>query len=96
MKVREYLAKNKSDLDVFRPIELRDIIDERIVYTGRGYRDLLKALEAMPHVREARFVAEGEKRDDIIVLLYVKDINEYDDFDLQQLADKLAAINKED
>lgn len=94
MNVYEFLKESKSSMRLGLPIELLDIIDERGVYSG-SYEVLMEQLEkvGLEHVRNARFVMEdmdnGKNR---IVLLYVKDIKEYDDFDLRQFAVKMKRL----
>ena len=91
MKVIEFLEENRSNLRVGLPIELLDLVDERTVYAG-SYEGLMEALDmiGLEHVRNARFVMEGsEYGSGRIVLLYMKDLDKYDDFDLKQFAIKM-------
>ena len=94
MKIFEYLKENKSSMRSGLPIELRDIIDERSVYDG-SYEGMIEFLErpGLEHVRNARFIIEDVfNEENKIVLLYVKDIKEYDDFDLRQFAYKMKRL----
>lgn len=94
MKVHEYLEENRSSLRVGLPIELLDLIDERSVYAG-SYEAMMESLEmiGLEHVRNARFVVEDtENGQNRIVLLYIKDLKEYDDFDLRQFAYKVRRL----
>ena len=94
MKVIEFLEENRSSLRVGLPIRLLDIIDERSVYCG-SYEVLMEQLElvGLEHVRNARFLMEDmEKEQDCIVLLYMKDLEHYDDFDLTQFAAKMKRL----
>lgn len=91
MNIYEYLKENKSSLRSGLPIQLQDLIDERSVYAG-SYELLMAELEkvGLEHVRNARFVLDDIYNDENrIILLYVKDIKEYDDFDLKQFAAKI-------
>lgn len=94
MNVIEYLKENKSNLRSGLPIELLDLIDERSVYDG-SYEGMIEFLErpGLEHVRNARFVMENVfNEENKIVLLYVKDIDKYDDFDLKQFAAKMKRL----
>lgn len=94
MKVFEFLEANKASMRFGLPIELQDLIDGRSVYAG-SFEVLMNELEkiGLEHVRNARFVMEdtdnGQNR---IVLLYMKDLKEYDDFDLRQFAYKMKRL----
>lgn len=94
MNVLEFLKENKSNLRVGLPIELLDLIDERSVYDG-SYEGMIEFLErpGLEHVRNARFVMEDVfNEQNKIVLLYIKDLREYDDFDLKQFAAKVKRL----
>lgn len=94
MRVVEFLEENKSNLRVGLPIELLDLIDGRSVYAG-SYEAMVEGLEmvGLEHVRNARFVVEDtENGRDRIVLLYMKDLDKYDDFDLRQFAYKMRRL----
>lgn len=91
MNVLEFLKENKSSMRLGLPIELKDLIDERTVYDG-NYESMVEFLgrPGLEHVRNARFVMEDmDNGENKIVLLYMKDIKEYDDFDLKQFAYKM-------
>lgn len=88
MKIIEYLKENHSAMRSGLPIELKDLIDERSVYAG-SYESMLECLESvgLEHVRNATFVMEDIYNDkNCINLYYVKEIKEYDEFDLRQFA----------
>ena len=94
MNIIEYLMENKSSMRSGLPIELLDIIDERSVYAG-SYEAMMECLEmvGLEHVRNARFVVDGsEYGSGRIVLLYMKDLDKYDDFDLRQFAFKMKRL----
>ena len=94
MKVIEFLEENRSSLRVGLPIELLDLVDERTVYAG-NYEGLMEALDmiGLEHVRNARFVMDGsEYGSGRIVLLYMKDLDKYEDFDLKQFAIKMQKL----
>lgn len=94
MRVIEFLEENRSSLRVGLPIELLDLVDERTVYAG-NYEGLMEALDmiGLEHVRNARFVMDGsEYGSGRIVLLYMKDLDKYDDFDLRQFAIKMKRL----
>lgn len=94
MNVYEFLKENKSSMRLGLPIELQDLIDERTVYAG-SYEAMMECLEmvGLQHVRDARFVVEDtENGRNRIVLLYIKDLEKYDDFDLRQFAYKIRRL----
>lgn len=94
MNVLEFLKENKLSMSLGLPIELRDLIDERTVYDG-NYESMVEFLgrPGLEHVRNARFVIEDmDNGENKIVLLYMKDIKEYDDFDLRQFAYKMKRL----
>lgn len=94
MNVLEFLKENKSTLRSGLPIELQDLIDEGSVYDG-SYEGMVEFLErpGLEHVRNARFVMEDVfNEQNKIVLLYIKDVKEYDDFDLKQFAAKMKRL----
>lgn len=94
MNVLEFLKENKSSMRLGLPIELKDLIDERTVYDG-NYESMVEFLGrlGLEHVRNARFVMEDmDNGENKIVLLYMKDIKEYDDFDLKQFAYKMKRL----
>ena len=97
MKIIEYLKENRSAMRSGLPIELRDLIDERIVYAG-NYGKLVDFLEqpGLEHVRNATFVLDDIYNGlDCIVLYYVKEINKYDAFDLRQFAHRVIELEKQ-
>ncbi len=97
MKIIEYLKENHSAMRSGLPIELRDLIDERSVYAG-SYESMLECLEmvGLEHVRNATFVIEDIYNDqNCINLYYVKEIKEYDEFDLRQFAAKVIRMEKQ-
>lgn len=94
MNVYEFLKENKSSMRLGLPIELQDLIVERTVYAG-SYEAMMECLEmvGLEHVRNARFVVEDtENGRNRIVLLYMKDLDKYDDFDLRQFAYKMRRL----
>lgn len=94
MKVFEFLEENKTSMRGGLPIELLDLIDERSVYAG-SYEAMMECLEmvGLEHVRNARFVMEDPyNSQNKIVLLYMKDLDKYDDFDLRQFAAKMKRL----
>lgn len=98
MKIIEYLEANKSAMRLGIPIELRDLIDEGSVYDG-SYEGMVEFLErpGLEHVRNAKFVMEDiDNGENCIVLLYIKDINKYDDFDLRQFAAKVKRLERQE
>lgn len=96
MTVLEFLKENKSSMRLGLPIELQDLIDERTVYDG-SYEGMVEFLDkpGLEHVRSARFIMEDmDNGQNKIVLLYIKDIKEYDDFDLRQFAAKMKRMER--
>lgn len=96
MNVLEFLKENKSSMRLGLPIELQDLIDERTVYDG-SYEGMVEFLDkpGLEHVRNARFVMEDmDNGQNKIVLLYIKDVKEYDDFDLRQFAAKMKRMER--
>lgn len=94
MNVYEFLKENKSSMRNGLPIELLDLIDERSVYAG-SYEAMMECLEmvGLEHVRNARFVVEARSNgQNKIVLLYMKDLDRYDDFDLRQFGYKMKRL----
>lgn len=94
MKVFEFLEANKASMRLGLPIELQDLIDGRSVYAG-SFEVLMSELKkvGLEHVRNARFVMEDtENEANRIVLLYMKDLDKYDDFDLKQFAYKMKRL----
>ncbi len=96
MKVIEYLKENQSAMRLGVPIELKDLIDEGTVYDG-SYEGMLEFLErsGLEHIANATFVLEDIYNDkNRIMIYYVKDIKEYDEFDLRQFAAKVKRLEK--
>lgn len=94
MNVYEFLKENKSSMRLGLPIELQDLIDERTVYAG-SYEAMMECLEmvGLEHVRNARFVVEDTENGlNRIVLLYMKDLDKYENFDLRQFAYKMKRL----
>ena len=94
MRVIDFLQENKSSLRVGLPIELLDLISGLGSYSG-SYEVLVEQLEkvGLEHVRNARFVMEDtENGQNKIVLLYMKDLDKYEDFDLRQCAYKIQRL----
>lgn len=89
MTIMEFLKNNASSLDLNKPIELKDVIDNAEVYCGTGYNDLIKMLltEGLNNVSKARFIAQAEENRNTIY--YIKDIENYSNFELIQVAEKL-------
>lgn len=85
MTVLEYLKINALD----GKFQLYDIIDKRGVYC-KEYNTLINELskEGLKHVENARFISH-EIEDDCNVILYIKDIENYSNFELLQAAEKL-------
>ena len=89
MTVWRYLNIMKSSLDLDGKYQLHDIIDKRSVYC-KGYNRLLQELNlnGLEHVQNARFISH-EVEDDCNIILYIKDIENYSNFELVQAAEKL-------
>lgn len=89
MTVMEFLKGNISSLDLNKPMELKDIVDNTGVYCGTGYDDLMEMLlaDGLNHVGKARFIMQAEENQNIIY--YIKDIENYSNFELIQVAEKL-------
>lgn len=89
MTVMEFLKGNVSSLDLHKPIELKDVVDNVGVYCGTGYNDLMEMLltDGLNHVCNARFIMQAEENRNIIY--YIKDIKNYSNFELIQVAEKL-------
>lgn len=85
MKVLDYLKEVKPD----GKFQLYDIIDKRQVYCT-GYDTLIEELskDGLEHVQNARFISH-EVEDDYNIILYIKDIENYSNFELVQAAEKL-------
>lgn len=90
MTVMEYLTNNTLYFNSDYPIELKDVIDDRGVYCNGYYDVLIKELskDGLNHVKNARFV-DMRMEDDCYKIFYMKDTKEYDDFELEQLLEKL-------
>ena len=90
MIVMEYLKSNVANFNSNLPIELKDIIDGRGIYCNGYYNALIQELskDGLEHVRNARFI-DVQMKDDCYKIFYMKDIKDYDDFDLEQLLEKL-------
>ncbi len=95
MKIIDYLKENRTQLNNGLPINLIDVVDEREVYAG-NFKDLVEWLDktvGLEHVKNARFIFDDiDNGEDRIVLWYMKDIKEYDDFDLSQFAGRLKRL----
>lgn len=89
MTVMEFLKGSTHSLDLNKPIELKDVVDNAEVYCGSGYNDLIEMLssDGLNHVSNARYITQAEENRNIIY--YMKDTKEYSDFDLIQLVEKL-------
>ena len=97
MKIIEYLKENHSAMRSGLPIELQDLIDERSVYAAT-YEGMLDSLErvGLEHVKNATFVMEDIYNDqNKIILYYIKEIKEYDEFDLRQFAARVKGMEKQ-
>lgn len=94
MTILEYLNTMKLSLDLNGKFQLYDIVDKRGVYC-KGYNVLMKelSLNGLEHIKNARFISH-KVEEDYNIILYIKDINEYSNFELIQLAEKL--YNKKD
>lgn len=90
MTVMEYLKSNVANFNSNHPIELKDVIDNRGIYCNGYYDVLIKELskDGLEHVRNARFI-DMQMKDDCYKIFYMKDTKEYDDFELEQLLEKL-------
>lgn len=89
MNVLEYLNTMKFSFDLDGKFQLHDIIDKREIYC-KGYDALIKELSmnGLEHVKNARFISH-ETENDCNIILYVKDIEQYSNFELIQVAEKL-------
>lgn len=58
MTILDFLKGNTSSLDLNKPIELKDVVDNAEVYCGTGYNDLIEMLltDGLNHVGKARFI----------------------------------------
>ena len=90
MTVMEYLRNNTSYFNPDYSIELKDVIDDRGVYCNGYYDVLIKELskDGLNHVKNARFI-DAKIENDCYTIFYIKNIQEYSEFDLEQLLDKL-------
>lgn len=89
MTILEYLQEMKSSLDLNGKFQLHDIVDKRGIYCN-GYDTLIKelSLNGLEHVRNARFISH-ETENNCNIILYIKDIEHYSNFELIQVAEKL-------
>lgn len=89
MTVLDFLKDNAPSLDLNKPIELKDVVDNAEVYCGAGYNDLIEMLlaDGLNHVGKARFIMQAEENQNIIY--YIKDIENYSNFELIQATEKL-------
>ena len=89
MTILDFLNGNVSSVDLNKSIELKDVIDNTEVYCGTGYDDLIQMLltDGLKHVGNARFIMQAEENRNIIY--YIKDIENYSNFELMQVAEKL-------
>ena len=89
MTIWKYLNTMKSSLDLNGKYQLYDIIDKRGVYC-KGYDKLLQelSLSGLDHVQNAIFISH-EVEEDCNIILYIKDIEQYSNFELIQVAKKL-------
>ena len=94
MTVLEYLKEMKFSFDMNGKFQLHDIIDKRGIYCT-GYNTLINELskDGLEHVENARFISH-KFEDECNVILYIKDIENYSNFELLQVAEKL--YNKKD
>ena len=85
MTVLEYLKEVTSD----GKFQLYDIIDKRGIYCN-GHDTLIKELskDGLEHVKNARFISH-EVENDCNIILYIKDIENYSNFELIQITEKL-------
>ncbi len=98
MNIIDYLKENHSAMRSGLPIELRDLIDERSVSAG-SYESMVEFLGqvGLEHVKNATFVLDDLYNDENrIILYYVKEIKEYDEFDLRQFAAKVMRLEKQE
>lgn len=88
--VMEYLKNEAQYLNQDNAIELKDIIDNRGVYCNGYYDVLIKELSknGLEHVKNARFV-DMQVEDDCYKIYYMKNIEQYSDFELICLVEKL-------
>ena len=89
MTILDFLNGNVSSVDLNKPIQLKDVIDNAEVYCGTGYDDLIKMLltDGLNHVCNARFIMQAEENRNIIY--YIKNIENYSNFELMQITEKL-------
>ncbi len=89
MTILDFLKGNASSLDLNKPIELKDVVDNAEVYCGTGYNDLIEMLlmDGLNHVGKARFIMQAEENRNTIY--YIKDIENYSNFELIQATEKL-------
>ena len=90
MTISEYLKEVAPD----GKFQLYDIVDKRGIYCN-GYDTLIEELskDGLEHVKNARFISH-EVEDGCNIILYIKDIENYSNFELIQIAEKL--YNKKD
>ena len=88
--VMEYLKNEIQYLNSNNSFELKDIVDNRGVYCNGYYDVLIKELskDGLEHVKNARFI-DMQTENDCYKIYYMKNIEEYSDFELICLAEKL-------
>ena len=86
----EYLKNEAQYMDLNNSIELKDKIDNRGIYCNGYYDVLIKELSknGLEYVKNARFV-DMQMENDCYKIYYMKNINEYSDFELIWLMEKL-------
>ena len=92
MTIKEHLIKYKNTYDTNKRIELRDILNDGIVYCGGGYNQLMESLseEGLNHVANARYICKDiEAENNCIVLYYLKSAEYYPQYLLQHIVDNL-------
>lgn len=92
MTVKEYLMEYKAINNTGESIELRDILNDGVVYCGGGYEQMIEELSkvGLKHIANARFVCRyPNDEDNCIILGYIKDIEFYSSTVLEQVANKM-------
>lgn len=94
MTVSEYLKEMEFSFDMGGKFQLYDVVDKRGIYC-KGYSTLKEELskDGYEHVRNAKFISHLFE-DECNVIIYIKEIENYSNFELIQLAMKL--YNKRD
>lgn len=85
MLIIEYLKENTISLGLCDGIKLEDVVDGRGIYC-KDYDALMEeiSLKGLERVKNARFISQRMN-----IIYYIKDVSEYEDFELEQLLEKL-------